>query len=811
MIAALLATLVLQPASTRPLPADEVALTQMAERSAGLATASIQQCRETVRTQFAGKTFLVNDAPVVKSEAELIAPFQAHDAKISQARATLQKAEQNFQASQIDREALRRAIYTYIASCIAEDWQAVLNVCGNDAFGMVDLLEAEVKIRNRNAPTRAEDREPYDRQTVQSVVPRYEATRQFMIQRRASLGVLYWTWIRYAHSSIVTAGDGHHGGKTIMSRALVQQLGSKVRGVNSTLDFFVGFPGSPDRLILGMSNHPFLTARPYPNLQVSGSPTLLKLDTVPFEPLEKLNPDPTSIRMIWSHDESPSAEGWTLESEPTRKVTPVAYRADRSARLVVSAFGASPTTLADQPSGLSAASTFGRNGQMAIELKFDEAQVAVVSVPLKSLLSMTGSGVNRNLLEAQTRVLVGTQSLPALTENRLHVLRQSLILFIPGVFGSEISVRTTSGETTAFPAMSLNIVGSQPFQRLFCGTNGLPLPGNEASKLDLFRKYATETVYDIEKQPAILEPSQHPRIIANGRRLQHYILQPWPYDWRLRLEGTVNELYKSGTRAEGGSAVPPYRMPPGMQECLDALRAQNPLIDSKVVLVGHSTGGLIIRGAIKSTSAPSRIERAYFVNVPFWGAPKSYYVFMTGDMGIAIVANEFMRQMAPNAPIVYYLAPSEQFPGEVAVVGRNPVARFTGQDVGGFMRQLVKDAQALGLYPTLDPWNTSLELAARDFHRSIAGQPAIGWDRCRIFWSEGASPNTASRLFVDEAAKQIGTRAILGDGTVPSVSQKADWPASSLIENPARPLHVPAPNAAFVWEKIVDDLCRVID
>lgn len=811
MVATLLAALILHSADTRPIPAAEAELIAMAERSAGLATNSIQQCREAVRTQLAGKTFLVNNNPVVKGEAELIAPFQAHEAQLVQARATLKKAEQNYQTSQIDREALRRAIYTYIAACIAEDWQAVLNVCGNGAFGMVDLLEAEVKLRNLRAPTRAEDREPYDRQTVQSVVPRYEATRQLMIQRRNSLAILYWTWIRFAHSSIVTAGDGHHGGKAIMSKAMVQQLGSKVRGVNSTLDYFVGFPGSPDRLILGMTNHPFLTARPYPNLQVQGSPTLLKLDTVPFEPLEKLNPDPASIRLIWSHDEGPSAEGWTLESEPTRKVAPLRYQANKSARLVVSAYGAGPSELTDQPSGLTASSPLGRADQVAIELKFDDAHVAIVSVPVKTLLTMTGTGVNRNLLEAQTRVLVGAKSLPALTENRLHILRQSLILFIPGVFGSEISVQTNSTESTAFPAMSLNVVGEQPFLRLFCGTNGLPLPGNEASKLDLFRKYATETVYDIEKQPAILNPSRHPHIIVNGKRLQHYILQPWPYDWRLRLEGTVNELYKSGTRAEGGSTMPPYRVPPGMQECLDTLRTRNPLIDSKVVLVGHSTGGLIIRGAIKSTSAPSRIERAYFVNVPFWGAPKAYYVFMTGDMGIAIVADELMRQMSPNAPIVYYLAPSEQFPGQVAVLGGAPVTRSVGQDVGAFMKQLVKDAQALGLYPTLDPWNSSLEISARNFHRSITGEPAIGWDRCRIFWSEGTAANTASRLLVDKVGRKIRTSPILGDGTVPSVSQKADWPASSLIENPARPLHVPAPNSAFVWEKIVDDLCRVID
>lgn len=811
MITTFLTALLLQPTGQRPLPTDEAALIQTAERSSGLASASIRQCRDIVRTQLAGKTFLVSDKPVVKTEAELVAPLQAHEVQLVQARTVLQKAAQAYQSSQIDRETLRRAIYTYVANCMAVDWQATLNVCGYQAFGMVDLLDAEVRLRNRNAPTRPEDREPYDRQTVQSVVPRYEATRQLMIRRRASLAVLYWTWIQYAHTSIVTAGDGHHGGKEIMGRAMVQQLGYEVRGVNSTLDFFVGFPGSTDRLILGMTNHAFLAARPYPNIQVSDSPGLLKFNAVPFEPLEKLNPDPPSVRMIWSHDEGPSTEGWTLETEPSRKVAPLAYRKDRMARLVISAHGASPATLTDQRSGLSVSSAFGRIGQLPIELKFDGAHVAVVTLPANTLLTATGSGVNRNLLEAQTRVAVGAQSLPALTENRLHILRQSLILFIPGVFGSEISVRTTSGETTAFPAMSLNVVGSQPFQRLFCGTDGLPRPGNHASKLDLFRKYATETVYDVEKQPAILDPSQHPRINANGRRLQHYILQPWPYDWRLRLEGTVSELYKSGRRPEGGGTLPPYRVPPGMQECLDALRATNPLIDSKVVLVGHSTGGLIIRGAIKSTSAPSRIERAYFVNVPFWGAPKAYYVFMTGDMGISIVANELMRQMAPNAPIVYYLAPSEQYPGDVATFGRNPISRSAGQDVGAFMKQMVKDAQGLGLYPTLDPWNTGLEISARNFHRSIAGEPAIGWDRCRVFWSEGTAPNTAGMLYVDEAKRKIAAWTVLGDGTVPSVSQRADWPASTLIENRARPLHVPSPNAAFVWEKIVEDLCRAID
>jgi hypothetical protein len=103
---------------------------------------------------------------------------------------------------------------------------------------------------------------------------------------------------------------------------------------------------------------------------------------------------------------------------------------------------------------------------------------------------------------------------------------------------------------------------------------------------------------------------------------------------------------------------------------------QRPDTDDQIALAGHSTGGVIMRKMLGENGAEDLISHAFFLNVPFRGAPKALSVFVTGcdppggDPMIPIVDAKSLCNIAPCAPIVYHLAPSFAF--------RTPVADIPG-------------------------------------------------------------------------------------------------------------------------------------
>ncbi len=220
------------------------------------------------------------------------------------------------------------------------------------------------------------------------------------------------------------------------------------------------------------------------------------------------------------------------------------------------------------------------------------------------------------------------------------------------------------------------------------------------------------------------------------------------------------------------------------------------------------------------------VDQVFFIDVPFWGAPKAYYVYLQGDM-LPVIADKLMRQLAPNTPIVYYLAPSEQYPFPVAItqthfdetpplVGEadTRVRRNVGQSVSSFMNALMDEARRSGGYPSkrnIDPWNIDLERDARLYHASVQGEPVIHWSNCYVFFSNSLNHDTPGPVYVVPGitrVKNFAYEKIEGDGTVPLASQRADFPDKCLIEIPTHPEHVPAPNEPFVWKTIIQKLAE---
>jgi pimeloyl-ACP methyl ester carboxylesterase len=134
-----------------------------------------------------------------------------------------------------------------------------------------------------------------------------------------------------------------------------------------------------------------------------------------------------------------------------------------------------------------------------------------------------------------------------------------------------------------------------------------------------------------------------------------YTLRVFAYDWRGDLTQTAKEILNR------------------LRELRYEL-SMMPDSDDQIALVGHSTGGLIIRWLMGQQDLGHLVSHVFFCNVPFRGAPKALGVCLTGcdppggERMIPIIgpSPNSMRNAAPSLPIVYHLAPSNWFSLPVA-------------------------------------------------------------------------------------------------------------------------------------------------
>jgi hypothetical protein len=452
-----------------------------------------------------------------------------------------------------------------------------------------------------------------------------------------------------------------------------------------------------------------------------------------------------------------------------------------------------------------------------------------VTFDMTDILAGLNTSVNTNLVEARVTIAGGGQTLPVFSSNLLHMASQKVVLFLPGVAGSEIVTAGFPNELS-FPTWSVGFpFGVNEFERLNCDRAGLPVASGQSVRVRLLEKFTAlkivdpitiaVKVYDVRNRKEMSQATGHPLLRKpDGTLLLHYNVVPWPYDWRLRLESAVEFLL--GNTPFGANVGAPL---PSITKVLADAQATAPLLDDKIVIAGHSTGGVIVRGLLSRPEAANLVSKAFFMNVPFFGAPKAYFVYLTGEF-LPFIAEDLLRRMAPNLPIVYYLAPTERYPDPVArlpsgqVIGRRP-----GQNVGN---EIVKPLVALMAekYPdTLPRWNDALEAAARTYHASIT-TPVIGWDKCVVYFSRTAPNQTPGPVFtVDDSGggggsegapgavfdgKNVARDDIAGDATVPEASLKGDSPANRQRQISGGPDHTGAPSTSFVWLDVAGELSR---
>ncbi len=113
----------------------------------------------------------------------------------------------------------------------------------------------------------------------------------------------------------------------------------------------------------------------------------------------------------------------------------------------------------------------------------------------------------------------------------------------------------------------------------------------------------------------------------------------FPYDWRYGISGGNIEALK--------------------QKIIEIKQQTG---SNKVDVVAHSTGGLLVKKYVADNPDSHYVGKAVFVGVPNTGAPKAIKVLLQGDgFDNPFLSNSQMKKIAKNLPVVYELAPSQQY------------------------------------------------------------------------------------------------------------------------------------------------------
>jgi hypothetical protein len=360
-----------------------------------------------------------------------------------------------------------------------------------------------------------------------------------------------------------------------------------------------------------------------------------------------------------------------------------------------------------------------------------------------------GARINENLLEFRFEIpsiSVDGKPVRGQSVNRLFFYRRKTIVFLPGVFGSQVHVKLPNGEQVGFPdftpklldtisallPLPVQLLAGELNQRigaLECDADGVPLI--EAIRPVLLQlKGGAYDVFDVAhaERMKLFPP------VPEAFRL--FTLSIAAYDWRGDLTQTTLALVAALKEAQSGKAV-------------TALR-NRPDTDDEVALAGHSTGGLLIRRALGEAGMEDVVSHAFFINVPFRGAPKALAVILTGcdppygggflSRMIPFVDPDSLRAISLTMPIVYHLAPSAALGTRPATTPDRPVAAPV--DVEADKDSFITAAIESGLISNRMVVPSASGLSS--VQRAVQAARAEDWHR---FWNEYAERERGRALY----------------------------------------------------------------
>jgi hypothetical protein len=346
-----------------------------------------------------------------------------------------------------------------------------------------------------------------------------------------------------------------------------------------------------------------------------------------------------------------------------------------------------------------------RKGPLSLDGKLDDHGRCFIKVPAETVAKWLdaekpgplGGRINELLLDFSFScpdLKVNGQPLKGQSINRAFLYRRKVIVFLPGVFGSKVQVTTPDGRQLGYPDWYSEPSALQGALESLLGPVALPhtiarqgihainqrLGGLECDwagkpllkPVKAFIFSLLGLVYDVfdrcrEARAAYFDMPNDFRLVE---------LRLFAYDWR----GDLTESAVALAKALAAQAESLRRLPD---------------TDDEVAVSGHSTGGVIIRRALGEPAMKDLVSHAFFMNVPFRGAPKALGVALTGkdpigggfmSRMIPFIDPDSLSSLALSMPIVYHLASSNAYGEQIA---------FTPDRGGGAPTSVEKDKDAL--------------------------------------------------------------------------------------------------------------------
>jgi pimeloyl-ACP methyl ester carboxylesterase len=211
------------------------------------------------------------------------------------------------------------------------------------------------------------------------------------------------------------------------------------------------------------------------------------------------------------------------------------------------------------------------------------------------------------------------------------------IIFLPGVAGT----RLYAGYKELWPVPDMRTeYGRRYVKMLFMNEKGDPL--EEVSPGDIIR-HAHDWLPEVGPNVAVYNSfveSIQSKLYEDGQSKWSYKEKKnffvWGYDWRLDNTGHLSALDKFVYQKMAETK------------------------SSKVILIGHSMGGLIARAY--AVRHPQRVAMIISIGSPFAGSPKPFYGLVMGyTFGNTKVVPQDMKELFQNTPSVFQLLPQYHF------------------------------------------------------------------------------------------------------------------------------------------------------
>jgi len=313
------------------------------------------------------------------------------------------------------------------------------------------------------------------------------------------------------------------------------------------------------------------------------------------------------------------------------------------------------------------------------------------------------------------------------------------VIIVPGVLGTEISKPTVNGPEKLWLDLAHNLtdIGDEFMDAL-------------QFKTDLTPMYADLIVGDVIRKTTFLGSKfDYSDGLIQEFTKQGYVegtdLFLFPYDWRYGVgDSIVGQLKQKITNVLTTSGT------------------------SKVDIVAHSMGGLIVKNYVIENPVDNHINKAIFVGVPNTGSPKAVKNLLIGDGNLLTADNE-MKKISKNMPAAYDLLPSAKYFNDkgsyVEIIDQGPLSSVR--------RDL--NFEEMNDFLTADhDLSAEALIRAHNLHTSDFDNYDLRTVGIDLYAVDGCKTGTIGKIrelrrhgFFADSVSYIAPYEVPGDGTVP--------------------------------------------